>query len=130
MNLNQNKFDKYYIYYIKRNIMSFGKEIFEDIETFSKLECKLFGVFGLNNNIIRYIEYNQSHIKKLQIDNDEYKSQIKELQEEINIIKEKHRECKERNEELKNELKSKSVKTCSICRKTGHNKAGCPNKNP
>ena len=40
--------------------MSFGKEIFKDIETFSKLECKLYGVFGLNNNIIRYIDYNRA----------------------------------------------------------------------
>tara|TARA_B100000902_G_C27200051_1_gene858574 strand:+ start:687 stop:1040 length:354 start_codon:yes stop_codon:yes gene_type:complete len=113
--------------------MSFGKEIFEDIETFSKLECKLYGVFGLNNNIIRYIDYNQSQIKKLEIDNDGYKNQIKELEyeievknEEIKIIKEQQKECKERIEELKNEVKKKSVKTCSNCGKIGHNKATCP----
>ena len=73
-------------------------------------------------NIIRYFDKIHSEKKEL-----EYELEVKN--EEIKIIKEQQKECKERIEELKDELKKKTVKTCSKCGKIGHNKATCP-KNP
>lgn len=106
-----------------------GTIIFDKLSQLSNLEYEIFGRDTHKYNIIRYFD-------KIHSEKDKYILQIKELEyeievknEEIKIIKEKQRECKERIEELKEELKSKSVKKCSICGKMGHNKVTCP-KNP
>ena len=103
--------------------MSFGKEIFDKLKQLSNLEYEIFGKDTHKYNIIKY--FDKIHSEKEEL---EYELEVKN--EEIKIIKEQQKECKERIEELKDELKRKSVKTCSICGKTGHNKTGCPNKNP
>ena len=99
-----------------------GTKIFDKLTQLSNLEYEIFGKDNHKYNIIRYFD-------KIHSEKDNCILKIKELHEEINIIKEKHRECKERIEELKNELKSKSVKTCSKCGESGHNKKTCK-KNP
>ena len=106
-----------------------GTKIFDKLTQLSNLEYEIFGKDNHKYNIIRYFD-------KIHSEKDKYILQIKELEyelevknEEIKIIKEQQKECKERIEELKDELKKKTVKTCSICGKMGHNKKTCP-KNP
>ena len=99
-----------------------GTKIFDKLTQLSNLEYEIFGKDNHKYNIIRYFD-------KIHSEKDKCILQIKELQEEIKIIKEQQKEYKERIEELKDELKRKSVKTCSKCGKPGHNKATCP-KNP
>ena len=106
-----------------------GTKIFDKLTQFSNLEYEIFGKDNHKYNIIRYFDKIHSEKDKciLQIKELEYELEVKN--EEIKIIKEQQKECKERIEELKDELKKKTVKTCSICGKMGHNKATCP-KNP
>lgn len=108
----------------------YGTKIFDKLTQLSNLEYEIFERDTHKYNIIRYFDKIHSEKDKciLKIKELEYELEVKN--EEIKIIKEQQKECKERIEELKDELKRKSVKTCSICGKTGHNKAGCPNKNP
>jgi len=102
-----------------------GIETVNDIETFSNLECKLFGVYNHRDNIARYIDHKNNKYKEY---TEKLLPQIDSLQLEIKLLKETINEYKERNEELKDKLKRKSVKTCSKCGEPGHNIKTCPSK--
>ena len=105
-----------------------GTIIFDKLSQLSNLEYEIFGRDTHKYNIIRYFDKIHSEKDKCNLKIEELEYEIEVKNEEIKIIKEKQRECKERIEELKEELKSKSVKKCSICGETGHNKIGCPSK--
>ena len=114
--------------------MSLGQKIFEDLETFSDLECKLFGVYSHRNNIVRFIEYNQlinqksidgykGQIEKLRIENEKLQEMNERLHEEMKVMKEDINELRERLDKIKK-------KKCGKCGEIGHNKATCPKKSP
>ena len=103
--------------------MSIGIETVNDLETFSNLECKLFGVYNHRDNIARYIDYKNDKYKEY---TEKLLPQIDSLQLEIKLLKETIEEYKDRNEELKGEITRLKQKKCSSCGKLGHNKKTCP----
>tara|TARA_B100000780_G_scaffold205643_1_gene146169 strand:- start:119 stop:466 length:348 start_codon:yes stop_codon:yes gene_type:complete len=109
-----------------------GTIILDKLTQLSNLEYEIFEKDTHKYNIIRYFD-------KIHSEKDNYILKIKELKyelevknEEINIIKENHKQCKERIEEYKNEVNrlnktiSEKKNKCSNCGKNGHNKASCP----